>query len=60
MECQSCSKSDFEAKLEVNGQKIELNKFIEGFISNSVIGMIKSLNGVDEIENINLKICKKQ
>ena len=59
MGCQSCPKSDFTAELEVNGEKIEINPFVEAFISNAVIGMLRSLNGVDQIENIDLKICKK-
>jgi hypothetical protein len=59
MECQSCPKSDFTAELKVNGQKIETNPFVEAFISNAVTGMVGSLNGVDQIENIDLKICKK-
>jgi hypothetical protein len=59
MECQSCPKSDFTAELEVNGQKIKTNPFVEAFISNTVIGMLQSLNGVETIESIDLKICKK-
>ena len=59
MGCQSCPKSDFTAELEVNGQKIEINPFVEAFMSNTVAGMAASLNGVDQIESIDLKICKK-
>ncbi len=59
MGCQSCPKSDFTAELEVNGKKIEINPFVEAFISNAVTGMVGSLNGIDKIESIDLKICKK-
>jgi hypothetical protein len=59
MGCQPCPKSAFTAELEVNGQKIETNPFVEAFMSNAVIGMVASLNGVDQIESIDLKLCKK-
>ncbi|MHC4288408.1 MAG: hypothetical protein ACYSUS_01635 [Planctomycetota bacterium] len=59
MECESKQESNFSVELEVNGQKIELNMFVEGFMSQTVIGMVKSLRGVDNIETIELKISKK-
>jgi hypothetical protein len=59
MECKSKQESNFSVELEVNGQKIELNMFVEGFMSQTVIGMVKSLRGVDRIETIDLKISKK-
>ena len=58
MECKSKHVSDFSAELEVNGQKIELNTFVESFISQAIIGMLASLRGVDVVENIDLKISK--
>ncbi len=60
MECKSKQESNFSAELEVNGQKIELNTFVETFISQAIIGMLTSLRGVDVIEDIDLKISKKQ
>ena len=45
--------------LLINGEKIELNTFVEGFISRTIIGMVKSLRGVDRIETINLKVSTK-
>lgn len=59
MECESKHESGFNAELEVNGQQIDLNSFVEGFLSQTIIGMLKSLRGVDEIETINVKITKK-
>ena len=59
MECESKHESDFTAELEVNGQSIDLNSFIENFFSQAVIGMVKSLRGVDNIETIDMKIQKK-
>jgi hypothetical protein len=45
--------------LTVNGKEIELNNFVESFISQTVMGMVKSLRGIDSIEAIDLKISKK-
>jgi hypothetical protein len=36
-----------------------LNSFVEGFFSQAIIGMLKSLRGVDDIKTINVKIQKK-
>ncbi len=46
-------------ELKVNGKEIELNNFVENFISQTVIGMVKSLRGVGDIDTISLKISKK-
>jgi hypothetical protein len=59
MVCDSNQKSVTNADLTVNGKKIELSSFVENFISQTVIGMVKSLRGVDNIETIDLKISKK-
>ena len=59
MECKSCPKSDFTAQLNVNGKEVKLNPFVQAFIANSVIGMSQSLEGVDNVENLELKITKK-
>ena len=60
MACNLNQDSVMNADLTVNGKKIALNSFVEGFMSQTVIGMIKSLRGVDKIETINLKISKKE
>ena len=59
MECNSEQGYNFIAEVKVNGQKIDLNRFVESFISQSVIGMLKSLRGVDVVETIDLKISKE-
>ena len=56
--CDSNEKSAANADLTINGEKIELNSFVESFITQTVIGMVKSLRGVDNIETIDLKISK--
>ena len=51
-------KPSANAELAVNGEKIVLNDFVQGFISQTLIGMVKSLQGVGDIETIELKISK--
>ena len=57
--CDTNQKPVYNADMVINGEKIELNGFVESFISQTVIGMVKSLRGVDNIEKIDLKISKK-
>lgn len=47
------------AELKVNGKEIKLNNFVEKFISQTVIGMVKSLRGVGDVEAIDLRVSKK-
>ena len=56
--CESNQTSPANADLTINGKKIELNSFVESFISQTVIGMVSSLRGADNIETIDLKISK--
>ena len=59
MACETNEKLTTRAELKVNGKQIELNNFAQNFISQTVIGMVKSLRGVGHVETINLKISKK-
>ena len=59
MACDTNQKSISNTDLTINGEKIEFNSFVESFISQSIIGMVKSLRGVNHIETINLKISTK-
>ncbi len=52
-------KPAFAAELAVDGQEIELNNFAENFICQTVVGMVKSLRGVGNVETIGLKISLK-
>ncbi len=59
MACEANQKPTAGAELNVNGKEIELNNFAQNFISQTVIGMVKSLRGIGDIETIDLKVSKK-
>ncbi len=59
MACDGNQEAVVSANLIINGKSIDLNNFVEGFISQTVIGMVTPLRGVDEVETIDLKISKK-
>ncbi len=58
MVCDANQKPAANAELAVNGEKVNLNNFVQGFISQTLIGMVKSLRGVSDIKTIELKISK--
>lgn len=58
MGCDMNQEPSANVELVVNGKKIGLNNFVQGFISETLIGMVKSLHGVDEVETIELKVSK--
>jgi len=47
-----------QAELRVNGKAIKLNNFVQNFISQTVFGMVKSLQDVGDIETVDLKISR--
>ena len=59
MVCDANQKQVPWIELKVNGKEVKLNNFVESFISQTVIGMVKSLRGVGDVETIGLKISKK-
>ena len=58
MVCDANQKPAANAELTVNGEKVVPNNFVQGFISQSLIAMVKSLRGVGDIETIELRISK--
>ncbi|MHC4635895.1 MAG: hypothetical protein ACYTBV_00160 [Planctomycetota bacterium] len=58
MVCDVNQKPVANVELTVNCEKVDLNNFVQGFISQTLIGMVKSLRGVGDIETIELKISK--
>ena len=56
MACETNEKLTTRTELKVNGKQIELNNFAQNFISQTVIGMVKSLRGVGNVETISLNV----
>ena len=59
MSCESKQEHSCHARLEVNGEQVELNAFVEEFISQTLLGMVKPLRGLGDIETITLKISRQ-
>ncbi len=59
MTCESECPIKDSVELEVNGETVELNPFVQGFITQTLKGMISSLRGVAKPEAISLKITRK-
>ncbi len=59
MVCHENQKPTHRVELKVNSKEIELNNFVENLISQTVIGMVKSLRGVGSVKTISLKVSKK-
>jgi hypothetical protein len=58
MVCEPDQEPTLQTDLTVNGQKIELNNFVQGFMGRAVIGMLASLRGVGDIQSLSLGISK--
>jgi len=43
-------------EIEVNGESIKLTGFPAKIIKNTIIGMLKSLRGVDEVESAVIRL----
>ena len=44
-----------EISVKVNGKQIQLTEFPTEIIKNTTCGMLKSLKGVDEIKNVEIR-----
>jgi len=52
-------KKNFETELQVNGENLPLNHFIQETLANMIIGFLKTLKEVDEPEkSVEIKIKK--
>ncbi len=60
MACEANQKPEACVELKVNGKEVELNNFVRNFISHTVIGMVKSLRDVSDVEDIKLTIEKSK
>jgi hypothetical protein len=52
-------KRNFETEIQVNGEKLTLNYFIQETFANMIIGFLKTLKEVDEPEKL-VKIVIKR
>ena len=46
----------YQAALEVNGEPIDLNPFIEQFVARTTAGAVSALRGAENIESLELAI----
>ena len=58
MACEQDQEPTLKTDLTVNGQKIELNNFVQSFMGRAIIGMLASLRGVGDIQTVSLEISK--
>jgi len=58
MVCEPDQEPTLQTDLTVNGQKIELNDFVQSFIGRAIIGMLASLRGVGDIQTVSLEISR--
>ena len=58
MVCERDQEPILQTDLTVNGQKIELNNFVQSFMGRAIIGMLGSLRDVNDIQSICLEISK--
>jgi hypothetical protein len=53
-------KKSFETEIQVNGEDLPLNHFIQETLANTIIGFLKTLKEVDEPEKlVTIKIKKR-
>ncbi len=59
MGCEANQEGTAKVELKVDGKEVELNSFVQNFISQTVIGMVKSLRSVGDAETVSLKVSRK-
>ncbi len=59
MVCEPEHESVVQVELKVNGEDVALNDFVKGFVSETLMGMMKSLRGVGEVKTLSLEISKE-
>ena len=59
MACEPNQDLEADVELEINGKQIELNEFVQNFVAHTIIGMVKSLRGAEDVKTLELKIAKK-
>ena len=59
MSCDPSQESTADVELKVNGADVELNTFVQSFVTETITGMVKSLRGIDEVKSVSLQITRK-
>jgi hypothetical protein len=44
-----------DIKVKINGKDVPLSEFPKKFVVNTICGMLKSLKGVDEIKDVEIR-----
>lgn len=60
MACEPNQKPTARVELKVNDKEVELNNFVRNFISQTVLGMVKSLRDVSDVDTIKLTIKNRE
>ncbi len=58
MACETNAQSQGRVELKVNGESIELNSFVEAMFKETILGMLRPLRGVGDIQSVNLEIAR--
>ena len=59
MTCDTKEEKIADVELKINGKNVETNCFVQNFIAETLMGMVKCLRGVENVQTIELKIEKK-
>jgi|SaaInlStandDraft_4_1057021.scaffolds.fasta_scaffold111262_2 hypothetical protein len=55
MKCEGCQKK-LDVSLQVDGEEVEMHKFVQNMIGSTILGMVSSLKGVDHPKEIVVRI----
>ena len=58
MTCDPDRQPEFHVNLTVNDSEIELNDFVQSFLSRTLMGMLQSLRGVSDVQSASLMLRK--
>lgn len=58
MACDTDRQPEFHVNLRVNDSEIELNDFVQSFLGRTVMGMLESLRGVNDMQSASLMLRK--
>lgn len=59
-ECEPEQNATSSVKLKINGKSVKLNGFVQNFIAETLLGMVKPLRGVGSVRTLSLNISKSR